>query len=176
MAFVKTEESGPPRNARGQGVIEAIVALPVFLVLVCLIFQLFFLAIARVQLQYAAFYAARSGVVHDGDIRVMEKTASRILAASPGLSPFRPGSLLIELIDGNDQETDRQRPQGGPAPNTHLGIRVTWNYPLIVPLASRLFGRSSGTGPYRSGPTIPLHASWTMEMQQYKETENSDER
>jgi hypothetical protein len=163
MAFVKIEKSGPPRHTRGQGVVEAMVALPVFLVLACLVFQIFFLAIARTQLQYAAFYAARAGAVHGGDIRVMEKTARRILAASPGFSPLTPNSLQIEIIDGETSAAASQSPKAdhvaGPSP---LSIRVHWDYPLTIPLASSLIANFHKAGTFSPRLTIPLQASWTM--------------
>ncbi len=180
MALVKTTKIGPPRHSRGQGVIEAIVALPVFLVLVCLTFQIFFLAIARVQLQYAAFYAARAGIVHDGDIRIMEDTASRILAVSPALSSFRRGSLKVSLTDPeapedyqsnprpNTQSNPRSDPRSDPSkklePNRILTVHLTWEYPLIVPLANRLLGKPNALGLLAPVSTVPLHASWTMGM------------
>jgi hypothetical protein len=177
MALVKTTKIGPPRHSRGQGVIEAIVALPVFLVLVCLTFQIFFLAIARVQLQYAAFYAARAGIVHDGDIRIMEDTASRILAVSPALSSFRRGSLKVSLTypeaPEDYQSNSRPNTQSNPRsdsskklePNRILTVHLTWEYPLILPLANRLLGKPNALGFLAPVSTVPLQASWTMGMQ-----------
>jgi hypothetical protein len=169
MALVKTTKIGPPRHSRGQGVIEAIVALPVFLVLVCLTFQIFFLAIARVQLQYAAFYAARAGIVHDGDIRIMEDTASRILAISPSLSSFRRGSLKVSLTDPEAPEDYQSNSRSDSSeklePNRPLTVHLTWEYPLIVPLANRLLGKPNALGLLATVSTVPLRASWTMAKQ-----------
>lgn len=165
MAPVKTRQSGLALDARGQGVVEAIVALPVFLVLICLTFQIFFLAIAKIQLQYAAFYAVRAGAVHGGDIQVMEKTASRILAVSPGLSSFRPGALKITTSDTATQKAHAQPPRERNVPSGLLSAELTWEYPLIIPVANRFLGRKNGTGLLQPVSTIPLHASWTMEMQ-----------
>ena len=173
MAFVKIKKSGPPRYARGQGVVEAMVALPVFLVLACLIFQLFFVAIARTQLQYATFYAARAGAVHGGDIRVMEKTARRILAASPGFSPLTPNSLRIEIIDGETSATASQSPKANQAATPFpLSIRVHWDYPLTIPLASSLVANLHKAGTFSPGLTIPLQASWTMTNQSQLEIDH----
>ncbi len=162
MAFVKTGKPGPPQHTRGQGVVEAMVALPVFLVLACLIFQLFFLAIARIQLQYATFYAARAGAVHGGDINVMEKTARRILAVSPGFSPLIPNSLRIEIIESEMSAATSKSPKADRAADPFpLSIQVQWDYPLTIPLASSLVTNLHKAGTFSPGLTIPLQASWT---------------
>ena len=176
MAPVQTRQTGPTLSTRGQGVIEALVALPVFLVLICLTFQIFFIAIAKVQLQYAAFYAARAGSVHGGDIQVMEKTASRILAVSPGLSSFQPGALKVKTTGTARQKKSVPPTSEEPAPSGPLTVELTWEYPLILPLANRLLGRANGIGLLQPVSTIPLQASWTTEMQKRQEKGKSSGR
>jgi hypothetical protein len=129
-----------------------------------LTFQIFFLAIARVQLQYAAFYAARAGAVHGGDIQIMEDTASRILAVSPSLSSFRPGSLKVNVTDPGVQEISRSNTSDNFETGMPLTVHLTWEYPLILPLANRLFGKSNSIGLTIPVSTVQLQASWTMEM------------
>jgi len=55
------------RGESGQAVVEAAVVLPLCIVLILCAIQITQLQRARVLLEYAAFNAARAGVVHDGD-------------------------------------------------------------------------------------------------------------
>jgi hypothetical protein len=175
MALVKTNTAGPPRptSTRGQGVIEAIVALPVFLVITCLTFQIFFLAVARVQLQYAVFYAARAGIVHGGDLKIMKDAAHSILAVSPSLSSFRPGSLKIDIDKPTTSINPHSNSEEAPSLNKPLTVHLTWDYPLTIPIASRLLGKPGDIGINTPISSVPLHASWTMIMQDNPQEEES---
>ena len=162
MALAKNLSSGTPFNLRGQGAVEAILALPVFLLLICLIFQMFFLGLAQIQLQYAAFYAARVGAVNSSDKKEMKRAVKKILSGSPGLLSLPDGSFEVEIL--NDDETDSEIPE------TNLGtvvqplkVRVHWHYPLIVPLADNFRNRNQ-VFPVPGRPSVHLRASWTMTM------------
>ena len=162
MALAKTHNSGPPLNQRGQGAVEAILALPVFLILVCLVFQLFFLGIAQIQLQYAAFYAARVGAVHGADQNEMKRAVTRILGRSPGLLSMPRDHIEIEIIDSQEKRGERaggsEPPAAGP-----LKVRVHWHYPLIVPFADAFLHKNT-LFPVPGRPSVHLQASWTMTM------------
>ncbi len=162
MALAKTINSGPPLNQRGQGAVEAILALPVFLTLVCLIFQLFFLGIAQIQLQYAAFYAARVGAVNASDEKEMRRTVKRILARSPGLVSLPDRSYEVEILGTQENSGAGSKTTGQPAVNA-LKVRVHWHYPLTIPLADT-FSRNNNIFPVLGRPSVHLKASWAMTM------------
>jgi len=162
MALTITINFGQPLNQRGQGAIEAIVALPVFLTLVCMIFQLFFLSIAQIQLQYAAFYAARSGAVNSADKVEMKRTVKRILGGSHGLMPLSDESVEVEVLSACHE--DRNSPETNHCANDQpLMVRIHWHHPLIVPFADRLMQQESKFI-LQGRPTIHLKASWATAM------------
>ena len=162
MARAKTINSGPPHHQRGQGAVEAMLALPVFLTLVCLIFQLFFLGLAQIQLQYAAFYAARVGAVHGGDLNEMKRAVTRILGQSPGLLSMHRDHIEIEIIDSQEKRGERT---GGSEPTAAgpLKVRVHWHYPLSVPFADAFLHKNT-LFPVPGRPSVHLQASWAMTM------------
>ena len=162
MALAKTINTGPPLNQRGQGAVEAILALPVFLALVCIIFQLFFLGMAQIQLQYAAFYAARVGAVNASDEKEMRRTVKRILARSPGLVSLPDRSYEVEILDTEENSGAGLKTTQNPAINV-LKVRVHWHYPLTVPLADKFLRKSSTFGVLKR-PSVHLKASWAMTM------------
>ncbi|MDF1526955.1 MAG: pilus assembly protein [bacterium] len=163
MALAKTINWGPPLNQRGQGAVEAILALPVFLTLVCLVFQLFFLGIAQIQLQYAAFYAARVGAVHGADLNRMKQTVTSILARSPGLLSISRDHFEIEIIDDLGNEKKNSVPSVEQPAGTPLMVRVHWHYPLTIPLADA-FSLKNSKFPVPGRPSVHLKASWAMTM------------
>ena len=158
MALTKTLTFGQPLNQRGQGAIEAIVALPVFLILICMIFQLFLLGVAQIQLQYAAFYAARSGAVNGADEVEMKHTVKRILDSSYGFMSLSGGSVEVEVLSARHEKGN----SGGSKSWTNdlpLMVRVHWYHPLIVPFVDRLIPLNSRFM-LMGRPNIHLKASW----------------
>jgi hypothetical protein len=71
----------PHREQRGAVLLEAALVLPVLLLVLLGALQLILLAQTRLALRYAAFCAARAGVVHGGDGAVMRDAA--LLALLP---------------------------------------------------------------------------------------------
>lgn len=65
----------------GQAVVEAAIALPAMTFLILTIIQLTALQHARIMTDYAAFCAARAGIVFNGDAKAMEQAA--MVALSP---------------------------------------------------------------------------------------------
>jgi len=171
MAHKKNLNSRPPLKQRGQGAVEAMLALPVFLTLVCIIFQLFFLGIAQVQLRYAAFYAARVGAVKGGDPKEMKQVITTILGRFPGVLPCSPDHLKIEILDSREDRDERD--DSLPSVKETLKVRVHWHYPLIVPLADTFHFRNI-LFPVPGRPTVHLQASWAMTMFGSKSGENID--
>jgi hypothetical protein len=162
MALAKTLNSGTSLKQRGQGAVEAILALPVFLTLVCIIFQLFFLGMAQIQLQYAAFYAARVGVVNASDKISMTRAVKRILARSPGLVSLPDGSYEVEILGSGGNDDERSETTVKPL-NETLKVRVHWHYPLIVPLTD-IFPNKNNLFLIPGRPSVHLQASWAMTM------------
>jgi len=163
MALTKTLNFGPPLNQRGQGAVEAILALPVFLILVCLTFQLFFLGMAQIQLQYAAFYAARVGAVHGADLNEMKQAVRRILTRSPGQLSMSREHLEVEIIDSLEKSREKAGPLVEQESVAPLMVRVHWHYPLVVPFAD-IFSRKTKLFPAPGRPGVHLQASWAMTM------------
>jgi len=160
MALAKAFKSGSPLQMRGQGAVEAILSLPVFLILVCVVSQLFFLGIAQMQLQYAAFCAVRVGAVNAADKAKMMQTVKKILSGSPGLTTLPEGSFDVEILDRERSGKRANSPETGTLDET-LKVRVHWNYPLIVPFVDRLPKRKN-LYPSLERPFIHLNASWAM--------------
>lgn len=72
-----------PRRTRtgdeGQAVVEAAIVLPAMLVLVVCTIQLAMLHHARIMTEYAAYSAARAGIVFNGDRNAMTRAAELVL-------------------------------------------------------------------------------------------------
>ena len=159
MALIRTLKQGPPRKQGGQGAVETIVALPVFLLLVCLVSQLFLLGLAQVQLQYAAFYAARVGAVHSSDKKEMEQAVERIMAPFTGSRPLPERSFRVEIL-GTEKRKETKNWNLTRGKNM-LKVRVHWQYPLTIPVADIIFKTPSPLIDTRR-PYIHLKASWVM--------------
>jgi hypothetical protein len=160
MAPKQTKTFGPPSHRRGQGTVEAIVVFPVFLLLTCILVQLFLLAIGQVQLRYAAFCAARVGAVREADIDEMHNAVGKILSRttffmSASTSPYRVEKL--EPLNNKYQNTGQISEQS----QEILKILVHWDYPLSVPIVNTLFARIFSLRSLNKTPTVPLQASWT---------------
>lgn len=149
-----------PPHQRGQGVVEALVTLPVFLILVFGLFQLFLVSIAQVKLVYAAFCAARVGAVRNADILEMEAAAKRVLSRNGVFPPEIMGSCRVEKL-GSVNDGDGKHSSFSEEPVELIQIRVHWDYPLSIPIPLfRPPGMDSG-GIFGILKRIPLQASWT---------------
>lgn len=137
--------------------VEAIIALPAFLLLSTFVLQLALLGADLFLLQYAAFCAARVGAVRGADPGPMKDAASRVLRAAPGCRSFPGPGFTLELLP---------EPEAGPAPSSParaaapLRARLAWDCPLVVPVAGPLLGGWWGRGAWLR-PVFPLQASWT---------------
>jgi hypothetical protein len=174
MANSKTYLIGLPRTTRGQGVVEAIVALPVFLLLLAILIQLFLLAIAQVQLRYAAFCAARVGAVRNADIEEMNITVGKVLSATTGFNPTYSGSYKVEKLDPLIRQDNKNTNSYGGPPEL-IKIRVKWDFPLSVPLINGLLSGIFHNRFFNKIPSVSLQATWTTVMFEPAK-EKSDER
>lgn len=133
------------RRARqaGQSLPEFLVAIPLFLFLLLLIFQLVLIYRAKTTLDYAALEAARAGAVHGADPARMRAALAKglapLYASDPGVGGLfealvkaNADMLLnanIEVISPTQEAWDAyNEPQydGSPAlPNDNLAFRPT---------------------------------------------------
>ncbi len=144
-----------PRE-KGQGAVESMLALPVFLLLSCLLIQSILLGVNQVLLQYAAFSAARVGAVRDGETASMKTAAFRVLRLAPGCGGFPgPDFTLETLASGKTGKTAATAPDD----QELLQLRITWRCPLLVPLAGPFLASWQGGWSW-AHPTQPLRATW----------------
>src|SRR3954466_11583767 len=68
----------------GQAIVEAAFVLPAMIFLILCAIQLAQIQQARLLAEYAAFNAARAGIVHSGDPEVMHDAARLSLLPAPG--------------------------------------------------------------------------------------------
>ncbi|HEY0840991.1 MAG TPA: TadE/TadG family type IV pilus assembly protein, partial [Vulgatibacter sp.] len=81
-------------NQRGQVAVETAIVLPLFLACLLGLLQLALLQQARLLTEYAAYQAARAGIVWNGDPGVMKDAA--IFALAPTACPTRvPGASTL---------------------------------------------------------------------------------
>lgn len=79
MTSASGTRPGPLERLRrddGQSVVEATIVLPAMVFLILTMMQLTMLQHARIMSEYAAFCAARAGVVFNGDPKAMERAAA----------------------------------------------------------------------------------------------------
>jgi hypothetical protein len=199
----------PIRTQRGQGLVEAVIVIPVFGALLLGIFQGILLYRAKATLDYAALMAARSGATHfaesgpmlDGlahgllplythqtnrmalitayakakaDLNLGQTASINII--SPTQAAFadfkQPEFDGVNAIP-NDSLPFRGSALGGRSHLTVqdanlLKIKVTYQYPLIVPIIDRLIGHLDPVRTAAAGHkvySIGLQAQATVYMQ-----------
>ena len=102
--------------ARGQAIVEAVLVLPLFIVLALAIAQLTQLEQARLMTEYAAFSAARAGIVWNGSNERMRDAALVALLPTFGRTD---SPTELEQAWSRQKVTDEQMarlPWGSPAP------------------------------------------------------------
>jgi hypothetical protein len=160
VALLKTINSGMPFKQRGQGVAEAMITLPAFLILLCIICQLFLLGIAKARLQYAAFYAARVGAVNSKSKKLMKQAVDRILNSGLVSTSALNASIKVEIIDP-DSKDGNESDSLSPTDLKSLRVRIHWHYPLTIPLADVLIP-GTNVSPLTGKRSIHLQASWML--------------
>ena len=142
-----------PRYQKGQALVETAIAFPLLLLFIMGIAQFGLIINAYSVVNYAAFCACRSGIVHNADDIQMR------LSASTACAPIA-GNLAIALIS-TSVEKDLMIRQGT-IPLTELKVTVTHYYKLQFPLVGKLFSFFwGGLGIQR----IPVRASCVMRME-----------
>ena len=185
---------------RGQAMVEFAIMVPIFLMALLCFIQLFLMIHARFMLQYAAFCAARAGVVYNGNSNEMRKSAAWALA--PYFERLQNASAA-ELGDAWNKAQNELSTQGAVtilAPDMgalqsgasfksalasnqrNLSVRVSWNFPLLIPVANSLFSgffnniappswSGENPGEYLGGtvdpgsdPRVPLFGVYTLRI------------
>ncbi len=145
----------------GQGSLETILALPVLLTLITAILQIALIGMAQVLLQYAAYSAARTGLVRDFDLKEMKTSVGRILVALPGITSFGGYSFDIQVANLKSEDSSSTRATTAKNPEL-IQIIVNLDFPLIVPLAGKIFSRNPLKRTITGYPTVELTASWNI--------------
>lgn len=78
----------------GQAVVEAAITMPIFLFLLCGIIEMSYMFIVQAMVDYAAYCAARTGIVRNGDPDMMKWAAAGALAPITQTSFPIPGLTL----------------------------------------------------------------------------------
>lgn len=146
-------------SERGQGAVEALITLPVFLVLSAVLLQTALLCMGQILLHYAVFCAARTGAVTGGSLSEMTDAAGAILFPASGVALPGDHSFKVDVLNRDEL----------------LQVRVTWNYPLVVPFVRTILKGVNPPAPSGSDSTIPLSASWTLPMEKVEESQRKRE-
>ncbi len=114
-------------NNRGQAIVEYVIILPVFIIIFASILQFSLILIGNLIVKYASFCAARTAIVSD-DTEEIEKSAMMVLSAiDRSYSLKRDLNLKIRKIKSEKGLND------------YVIAYVNYRFPLIVPIANRLF-------------------------------------
>ena len=88
MKFIKSI-----KNTKGQALVETALVTPLMVFVILGILQITMIQHARIMTEYAAYYAARAGIVWDGDPYVMENAA--IIALMPTYDRVTGGGSVV---------------------------------------------------------------------------------
>ena len=80
MIFLKNNLPEPRTDIQGQAFVEFALVMPVYLLLLICFVQLVMIMNAKLCLEYAAFAAARAGIVNRGNMDNMKAAAATVLA------------------------------------------------------------------------------------------------
>lgn len=83
------------KREEGQAVVEAAITLPIFLFLLCGIFELSYMFVVQAMVDYSAYCAARCGIVRNGDEEMMKWAAAQALAPITQTAVPLPGPLTL---------------------------------------------------------------------------------
>lgn len=114
-------------NNRGQAIVEYIIILPVFIIIFASILQFSLILIENLIVKYASFCAARTAIVSD-DTEEIEKSAMMVLSAIE-----RSYSLKHDL------NLNIRKIKSEKGLNDYVIVHVNYRFPLIVPVANKLF-------------------------------------
>jgi len=153
------------KTEKGQAVVEFAIAFPLLLLFILGILQISLIIHAYSTVNYAAFYACRSGIVHNANDNYIK------LAASTACIPISGNIVLSYLKTSVKKEIFKT---GTTAQATVLKVTVTHQYKLIFPVVDRIFSLiwirkgDVQTGLYflTGTPHIPVKATCVMRVEQ----------
>ncbi len=145
-------------DTKGQVLVEFAITIPIFLVALFCFIQLVLLIHTKFMLQYAAFCAARAGIVCKANTQSMREAAAIALSplyakgGGPGLAKvgtgmatamadFGRGFLSLNVLPpGQVGRLNAVRSVDELNPNEkQLKVELTYLYPLEIPIANKLF-------------------------------------
>lgn len=150
------------KDQTGQAMAETAITIMVFLMLILGIMQLALMFNARLVVEYAAYCAARSAIVHGADNVTARRAAQIVLTSLERKniiwynsvdvtvdirSSMSGSSILFDDIKRRDENLIR--------------VRVTYQYELIIPYVNRIISTLAGG----TGNRIPVVATCMMRMQ-----------
>lgn len=137
---------------RGSMALEAVLVLPILIIIIFIIIQMTFVWTAHQMTLYAAYCGARAALVYNpadyaGDGGVVKRAAEHVLGwisfSHKGSSPIKlPTDSDDYELPASDDISDQVKvtiEEGGAGELPAVKVTVDFNYPLIVPLASILF-------------------------------------
>jgi len=139
------------RRQRGQAAVETAIVMPLFVFLVLGIIQLSLMHQARSITKYAAFMAARAGVMNSAEPNAMETAAWNVL--QPLVKQGNGGQQHVQVVicaptqnmaqgairaGQQNLSFDDPRAPGEDFAAKKLAVQVTFYYPLFIPFADRI--------------------------------------
>lgn len=103
-----TTDSNRPDPTSGQAFVEAALTLPLWIALFLCTLQLALLAQARLLTEYAAYQAARAGIVWGGDPEKMQDAAAFVLAPTACPTRHPAGAMLCRAAAASEVPALRQ--------------------------------------------------------------------
>lgn len=152
-------------NETGAAIAETAITIPTFLIVILGIIQLTLVINAKLLVNYAAYCAARAGIVHNGDLNKMNQAAAVALTPlfTGSKNPFSSGggylqalaspALRVEILSPSSQrfEAGYQKrffptlKRYGEIENDKvwldenlLVVKITLDYPLQIPLINQM--------------------------------------
>lgn len=101
MNFLKNNTPDTREDIRGQAFVEFALVMPVYLFMLICFIQLVLIMNAKLCLEYAAFAAARAGVVNRGNMDNMKAAAATVLSpffSVPGVGRMSPDIVSLGLM------------------------------------------------------------------------------
>lgn len=152
-------------NETGAAIAETAITIMTFLLVILGIMQVTLVINAKFLVNYAAYCAARAGIVHNGDLKEMKRAAAMALtpffASSKSLSSLGFGylqaltspALRVEILSpAPERFTDKYKKRFFPTLQRYgevendktwldenlLAVKVTYAYPLQIPLINQI--------------------------------------
>lgn len=159
---------------------EAVLVMPIIILLIFFIIQFTFVLLARQMTYYAAYCGARAALVYNpvdysGDGGVVKRAAYMVLAwisqstkgSNPIVIPADDEDYVIPRSEDIDEQVEVSVNEDLLSANNVplVKVTVTFHCPLLIPLGGRVMATiagSSGTGDSHGWHSVPLQESCTL--------------